>query len=489
MHDLTRLEDELDQIEPLFIKIRDKRNKLLQNIASHETFLAPIQRIPPETLLEIFKIASSPLIDGDTPLPWILGHVCSSWRSISRSFSTLWRRIRILGTECPNVDFLTFYLSLSRDQPVEIIFENVTANAMNAFRCIVAYSSRWSTLEISIKSYDLSEFSSLVSVPPTQLKRLMITIEDVHGDGPTLPRLGCSNPFTSSRITSAVFRYLTHSQLPIPLEELDMFSTCTNASSEILSILQQAQKLTNLCLQPVRHPLGVTLPTNAYPSITHPFLRELCFTVLLQHEPRHTCIHNVFDYVSLPALNSFSVVPSNPYVYNSIALTPMEEARLVGLFHRSDCNLTSLTLSIPFAVDTFLIPILIQSLTLQYLDVKVDTQMAGGVFRSLSSEAEYAPNLRDLHIEEFVGYSGSTSGILGESAAFHAMILSRWKEPRVLENLSVDLLWEAFRIPPESVPRFLDLLRLKEEGLEVSFQINDADCLLGDMRNKFFGSP
>ncbi len=27
MHDLTRLEDELDQIEPLFIKIRDRRNK------------------------------------------------------------------------------------------------------------------------------------------------------------------------------------------------------------------------------------------------------------------------------------------------------------------------------------------------------------------------------------------------------------------------------------------------------------------------------
>ncbi len=92
----------------------------------------------------------------------------------------------------------------------------------------------------------------------------------------------------------------------------------------------------------------------------------------------------IFDYVSLPALNSFSVVPSNPYVYNSIVLTPMEEARLVGLFHRSDRNLTSLTLSIPFAVDTFLIPILIQSLTLQYLDVKVDTQMTGGVFRSLS---------------------------------------------------------------------------------------------------------
>ncbi|PBK81093.1 hypothetical protein ARMGADRAFT_1091643 [Armillaria gallica] len=121
----------------------------------------------------------------------------------------------------------------------------------------------------------------------------------------------------------------------------------------------------------------------------------------------------------------------------------MEEARLVDLFHRSDCNLISLTLSIPFAVDTFLIPILIQSRTLQYLDVKVDTQMAGGVFRSLSSEADPG------EIE-----CGSTLGSLRDS-----------------------------------VPRFLDLLRLKEEGLEVSFQINDADCLLGDMRNKFFGSP
>ncbi len=66
-----------------------------------------------------------------------------------------------LGYSEPNVPMSIFSPStspLSRDQPMEIIFENVTANAMNAFRCIVAYSSRWSTLEISIKSYDLCEF-------------------------------------------------------------------------------------------------------------------------------------------------------------------------------------------------------------------------------------------------------------------------------------------------------------------------------------------
>ncbi|KAG7439643.1 uncharacterized protein BT62DRAFT_1081455 [Guyanagaster necrorhizus] len=247
--DIANLETELRLIEPLFIQIGDRRVKLLQYPSSCKALQLPIQRLPQETLLEIFERTCPTDISSSTS-PWILGHVCSSWQSISRSSSSLWTSIGIDGSEIPNVNFLSLYLSLSHDLPLNI-------------RC------------------------------------------------------------------------------------------------------------------------------------TH---------------------HN-----ALPT-----------------ALTLVEEARLVGLFRRSNCNLTKLYLYIPYTVDTFLVPIFVQSRGLQYLDITIDIQVASDIFRSLSPEAGNVPNLKDLHIEE-VPFRKAPIGLLQESAAFHAMILPRWRKFMGLERLRLSL--------------------------------------------------
>ncbi|KAK0467513.1 hypothetical protein IW261DRAFT_1061065 [Armillaria novae-zelandiae] len=82
-NDITCLEQELRLIEPLLRKIRHRRDRILQDIACYKSILAPIRRLPREVLLEIFGHLSSrsDICDG----PWVLGHVCSTWRMISTS--------------------------------------------------------------------------------------------------------------------------------------------------------------------------------------------------------------------------------------------------------------------------------------------------------------------------------------------------------------------------------------------------------------------
>ncbi|PBK84967.1 hypothetical protein ARMGADRAFT_1087869 [Armillaria gallica] len=83
LKDMDNLEQELDVIEPLFVQIRDQREKVLKDLHGCNGLLAPIRCLPRETLLQIFGLASSDIPDPGG-VPWILGEVCSTWWSISR---------------------------------------------------------------------------------------------------------------------------------------------------------------------------------------------------------------------------------------------------------------------------------------------------------------------------------------------------------------------------------------------------------------------
>ncbi|KAK0449662.1 uncharacterized protein EV420DRAFT_781562 [Desarmillaria tabescens] len=213
-------------IESLFIQIRDRRNKLLQDLDNCKALLSPIQRLPRESLLEIFEDLSSSFT-GISGAPWILGHVYSLWRMSSRSSPTLWTKISVRGPEISNVNFLTFYLSLSRDLPLDIYCGNITSSAMDALSCLAVHSARWSKLQLQMDPREFSQFLSFVSVPPVRLENLWIFICH-YGffDRSFLPALSCSNPFAASHIIDATFQSLAYPTLPIYLEELRKFSAC-----------------------------------------------------------------------------------------------------------------------------------------------------------------------------------------------------------------------------------------------------------------------
>ncbi len=73
------------------------------------------------------------------------------------------------------------------------------------------------------------------------------------------------------------------------------------------------------------------------------------------------------DYITLLALWQFEVLAASPGVPWSFQA--IEYTCLIRLFHRSQCSLTVLTISIPMSVEAFLIPVLSQSPALRKLDI------------------------------------------------------------------------------------------------------------------------
>ncbi|KAK0482159.1 hypothetical protein EDD18DRAFT_1433468, partial [Armillaria luteobubalina] len=304
--------------------------------------------------------------------------------------------------------------------------------------------------------------------------------------------LGDDNPFSSSPIIEATLPCLPYSYLPINVRMLQRFSVCSYDPAEILSIFRNAPDLIEIVITmcPRSYYLDVEPPLITYPPVFHTSLRQLSFVITPENVDDVTKVPQTFDYITLPTLNEFQILTSSDSVFPA-TLEHVEYSRIVNLLHRSECNLTDLTFSIPIPVTSFLIPVLRQFPALQKLDVFIDTHTAGDVFRALTLTEGRVPNLRKLRIED-APYGGS--GLLLQGDALHAMVRSRLSGDCHLKTLQLSLkkTWSDHNdlfIPVARNSPFHDLFKMKEEGLDVEFLFNQEDCLVkGEASTLFFGS-
>ncbi|KAJ7360800.1 hypothetical protein DFH08DRAFT_685035, partial [Mycena albidolilacea] len=91
----TRVSDidaSIKNAEALLLTLRSRRKSAIEDIRRGKTLLSVIRRLPADVWGEIFShtvpdVHRRRAIDRS---PWVLGHVCSRWRAISVSLSTLW---------------------------------------------------------------------------------------------------------------------------------------------------------------------------------------------------------------------------------------------------------------------------------------------------------------------------------------------------------------------------------------------------------------
>jgi hypothetical protein len=96
---ISQIDDEIARLQKSLENLEHKRDALLAYSKAHIPLVAPVRRLPPEILSEIFIHCvgtncfdsftqfSLPRLD-NTPL--LLGSICSKWRSISLSTPRLW---------------------------------------------------------------------------------------------------------------------------------------------------------------------------------------------------------------------------------------------------------------------------------------------------------------------------------------------------------------------------------------------------------------
>ncbi|SJL16971.1 uncharacterized protein ARMOST_20508 [Armillaria ostoyae] len=238
LNDITNLEQELDEIEPLFVQIRDRREKLLKDLRGCKALLAPIRRLPRETLIQIFGLASSDIPDPrDTP--WILGEVCSTWRSISRSCPSLWTRIHISTFGRNYSTFLETYISLSVHLPIHMSVEGqLDHKDTDILRCLALHSERWSALELTVTGQALSHLISLASSPAIHLTKLSLFRVGVDQSETNHAAVNCL--FSSSPITEVCLRRIPYSSMPINTSHLSKLHVHSYDPGELYSMFQRS---------------------------------------------------------------------------------------------------------------------------------------------------------------------------------------------------------------------------------------------------------
>ncbi|KAF7299757.1 WD40 repeat-like protein [Mycena chlorophos] len=97
---LAQLDADIDTMTNALAALREQRRRLRRAVLTHESFLAPIRRLPPEVLQEIF-LACLPLdrqaSTQTTEAPLLLGCVCRYWRQLSHETADLWTGVLVCG--------------------------------------------------------------------------------------------------------------------------------------------------------------------------------------------------------------------------------------------------------------------------------------------------------------------------------------------------------------------------------------------------------
>ncbi|KAF8211003.1 hypothetical protein K438DRAFT_1808618 [Mycena galopus ATCC 62051] len=198
--------------------------------------------MPSEVLGEIFSCTLPSLEDalavGKFDMgrsPWLLTRICSHWRAISLSISSLWSRVAIdYSVEDANFSLSLVETQIHRTHKLDIHFYGQPApdcrSQILIFQLLSRHSSRWEEFSLGMHPELLPFLDALYNRVPS-LKRLWIQWEGPDLEGPTavksldcfqtapsLTDFGASHQYHFLPITLPVAHQLTRYQLTAPLE-------------------------------------------------------------------------------------------------------------------------------------------------------------------------------------------------------------------------------------------------------------------------------
>ncbi|KAJ7076715.1 hypothetical protein C8R44DRAFT_896513 [Mycena epipterygia] len=404
--------DDLDlniKLAPLLEKQAETRREL--------NALSPCGRLPPEIWQEIFRFTIPAQIQMGTlatdKFPWVLGRVCSRWRTIAWDVPEIWRIIAaITDAQDTHIEDSRFNYPLSLlqillersgrprdDEPLHVWIMpdfNLSADLyhppLNFCATLAASSQRWITLE--------SDF---------WLMRHLI--DGIQDHLPRLERLSLSNcaPTYSLFEEAPQLRSLTLNGVPeeslFPWAQITHFSNRTSRPEEHAGLLARLTNVVECVLEVL--PASDFTPFNALASeddIQVPSLRILTL-----------CAFGIPPWLVTPSLRELTI--------DSEHITNVD-----ALLLRSGCDLQKLTVRL---FDT--IPTLesLRCTTLPALQLDVfDPGALDDICALLTIRAQDAPNAYPLPSLEtlMLSFDRSRSGLLRrfDANALRSMIESRW---------------------------------------------------------------
>ncbi|KAJ7184885.1 hypothetical protein C8R46DRAFT_1300449 [Mycena filopes] len=203
---LSKLDDTILKLSLVLSEVKSQRHCCQQSLSGLICVRAPIRRVPPEILAEIFHFScrtyeNSSITDVQAA-PLLLGRVCSLWRAIAQNTPCLWDtvHVRSVPTDDRSLSFIRTLLGRSRALPLDIT--------------------------LTTRSADHGRSLALVFEPHERIQRMHLNLS--RND--CVPTLVADKPWPLLSRVKLEANYLPE-HAGIPLRLADILNVCRHASA------------------------------------------------------------------------------------------------------------------------------------------------------------------------------------------------------------------------------------------------------------------
>ena len=184
----SRIDDSPECLRQAIDEELESLEKTARTLKLRRNALAPISRLPPETIAIVFSFLSLPreyarLLTGDKQdhLAWLrVSHVCHRWREIALNQPRFWSHVDFTTLTSAGA---TEVLSRSKMAPLELEANlscvHWARDRLDAFRTQLAnHVSHTCRLNITADGHDLQSIIDQLKSPAPALERLSLVVED-----------------------------------------------------------------------------------------------------------------------------------------------------------------------------------------------------------------------------------------------------------------------------------------------------------------------
>lgn len=330
---LRCFDEQLCSSQQDYSDLLDGRDRLWHAITAHQSFLAPIRRIPQDVLLEIFSAAHDDTehdilrhegsrvvyatLGGldDTEAkeflkksPWkqgmTLSHVCIGWREAALNMQKFWCQMsNTLHPECIST-FLSRCTTVALSVDLHYYLQS-TSTYWRSMDLTIDASDRWRTLAIDVKFLDLHNFVNRMN----RIRNRMNRLEELHleytysFDSNTdvfriVPRLQTLSIFHAEDVPPSDVESLPD-QMRLPWDQIRQFSMRSDSLDVVMAVLRPIPNLTNFWLRFVS---AYSMPSHMVPSVQRlPHLVSFHCTIMPGS-------NDLLDALELPAAQEITLV-------------------------------------------------------------------------------------------------------------------------------------------------------------------------------------
>lgn len=360
---LGDVEADIHRLSDILSRLKEKRTLFRDAQKTHKIILSPIRRFNPDVLVQIFLTIGLGYLPERgaynvfdvTSGPWLVGHVCSKWRAVVASHSTLWSTMRLnvswpLGDIFQNPDIRTWRHVEELKGPIPLLSSALSRSGQHnlsftficddqtdteileimstLFHLLSSHCRRWENVSLRIPASITAALSSIRGFLPMLTDLELDFLDD---DDP--PPLHIDAFFIAPRLARAQLRNVPEGiHVHVAKSSLVHFfehrSGSVPTNTYLLDIVQMSPNLQTFCSK-AGH--GHQMASLSVPSarVVNTSLREL-----------YACDGAFLGSLVLPALETISITPFS----DGTTCPPDTLSGLRTLLSQSRCSLTRLAM-------------------------------------------------------------------------------------------------------------------------------------------------